>query len=211
MHAARHNPRGSTNVFTALSRAVDLLGSNIDADGDTWIVCLTDGQSWDSNEHLRQQLQNSSNNLHIVLIGVNLDENINEAMEQLCDKYHPGRNLRNKGFFLPTSANMLAIEEVFDQVASRIPVSQTFELDGIMSEVECRAKLEEHRPDFIDPKNKLLFCFWVNFLFRRVSVFDQNDDFNYNEEQGENRFCPKVAPVESRFLFVRNLLPSSYN
>lgn len=67
-------------------------------------------------------------------------------------------------------------------ILSGIPVSQTFELDGTMSEEECRAKLDEYRPDFIDPRNKLLYSFWVNFLYRRVSVFDQNDEFNYNEE-----------------------------
>lgn len=103
-------------------------------------------------------------------------------MRNLCDKYRQPRSPSNKGFFLRTSADMSAIEDAFRQVAARIPVSQTFELDGTMSDEECRAKLEEHRPDFISPENKLLCSFWVNFLFRRISVFDQNEDFNYNEK-----------------------------
>ncbi|KAL7555253.1 hypothetical protein ACHAWF_018911 [Thalassiosira exigua] len=183
MVAARNNPRGSTHMYTALSQAVDSLSRNSDVvAGDSWIVCLTDGQSWDSNAHLVHQLQNSADNLHIIVVGVNLDEELNDGMEQLCNKYQLGRNPRNKGFFVPTSANMQAIEGAFTRVAAQIPVSQTFELDGIMSELECRSKLEEHRPDFLDPRNKLLYSFWVNFLYRRVSVFDHNQDFNFNED-----------------------------
>lgn len=182
IHAARNFPRGSTEMFKALSHAVTSLGRNSSADGDSWIICITDGQSWDSNEYLRQQLQASPNNLHIGLIGVNLDQGIYADMGDLCNKYQT-KNPFNKGFFLPTSANMHAIEEAFSQLASRIPVSQTFELDGILTDGECRSKLDDHRPEFICPSNKLLFSFWVNFLYRRVKVFDQNTDFNYNENQ----------------------------
>ena len=182
MHAARHNPRGSTHMFHALCHVVTALTRNDNAGGDTWIICLTDGQSWDSSAALIPQLQASPNNLHISLIGVNLDPQINTDMEMLCRKYQT-ENRHNKGFFLPTSADMIEIEQAFNQVAARIPVSQTFELDGIMSDAECRAKLEEHRPNFIQPDNKILFSFWVKYLYRRCRVFDDNEDFNYNENQ----------------------------
>ena len=169
-------------MFRALSHVVSSLSSAICNYEESWIICLTDGQSWDSNVDLKQQLQASPTNMHIGLIGVNLDSNINRDMEDLCRKYQP-ESQRNKGFFLPTSANMKAIEQAFGQVAARIPVSQTFELDGIMSDQECLEKLDAHRPEFIHPSNKLLFSFWVHYLHRRCSVFDQNDDFNYNENQ----------------------------
>ena len=182
MHAARHNPCGSTHMFHALCHVVNALTRNNIAGGDTWIICLTDGQSWDSNAALIPLLQASPNNLHISLVGVNLDHQINRDMEILCRKYQT-ENRHNKGFFLPTSADMIAIEQAFNQVAARIPVSQTFELDGIMSDAECRAKLEEHRPNFIPPDNKILFSFWVKYLYRRCKVFDENEDFNYNENQ----------------------------
>ena len=184
MHAARNNPCGSTEMYKALSHTIDSLRRCSGSGGDAYIVCLTDGQSFDNDNikaDLERQLRDSPNNLHVILIGVNLDPILNIEMENLCNKYQH-RNHRNKGFFLPTSMDMTAIEDAFREVAARIPVSETFELDGIMSDEECRAKLEEHRPEFIGPSNKLLYSFWVKFLYRRVSVFDANEDFNYNEE-----------------------------
>ena len=167
-------------MYAALSHAVDSI--NVDDNEESWIICLTDGHSSPSHyDYLKAQLQNSSDNLHIILVGVNLDTRYGQEMERLCNKYKQV-NPRNKGFFLPTSMDMTAIEDAFQEVAARIPVSQTFELDGIMTDDECRAKLEEHRPEFISPNNKLLYSFWVSFLYRRVVVFDQNEDFNYNEE-----------------------------
>ena len=170
-------------MFRALSHVVNSLISTNCTYEESWIICLTDGQSWDSNIVLKQELQASPTNMHIGLIGVNLESEINCAMEDLCRKYQP-ESKHNKGFFLPTSANMMAIEQAFGQVAARIPVSQTFELvEGIMSDQECLEMLEKYRPEFIHPSNKLLFSFWVHYLYRRCSVFDQNDDFNYNENQ----------------------------
>lgn len=168
-------------MYGALHYVVDSLERN-DVDGDTWIICLTDGASADSNIHLIPKLQSSSNDLHISLVGINLQPRIYHDMTELCQKYQHG-NEHNKGFFIPTSANIAAIEQAFRQVASRIPVSQTFELDGIMSDAECRVKLDEHRPNFIHPSNKLLFSFWVKYIYRRCQVFDENEDFNYNEDQ----------------------------
>ena len=49
MYAARHNADGGTAMFGALNYVVDSLESHRYTDGDTWIVCLTDGESADSN------------------------------------------------------------------------------------------------------------------------------------------------------------------
>lgn len=55
-------------MFSALSHAIELLGRNGDNDLDTWIVCLTDGESGEASyERLQDQLQNSPDNLHIIL------------------------------------------------------------------------------------------------------------------------------------------------
>lgn len=182
MYAARHNADGGTAMFGALNYVVDSLESHRYTDGDTWIVCLTDGESADSNHVLAPKLQASPNNLHISLVGVNLHHRMYQNMTALCSKYQVD-NQHNKGFFIPTTANVTAIQEAFGQVAARIPVSQTFELDGKMSDEECRQKLEEHRPDFIHRSNKLLYAFWVRYLYRRCKVFDENEEFNYNEDQ----------------------------
>lgn len=119
MYSARHNPRHGTNMYTALSHALHLLQENNIHD-DTYIICLTDGDADDSEEVLLPQLQNSPNNLHIITVGVNLEEGYHVEMKRLCNKYqNVGEIPNNRGFFLPTTADMDAIERAFAQVASR--------------------------------------------------------------------------------------------
>ena len=42
--------------------------------------------------------------------------------------------------------------------------------------------MKKYLPVFIAEDDMLLTKFWVEFLFRHVSVFDKNEDFNYNEK-----------------------------
>ena len=180
LHAARNGPRGGTMMYTAMRSVVQSLGQHA-VNGDTWIICLTDGMTFDTDDGLPQQLQNS--NLHLIVLGVNLDAKYEEMMRVLCRKYRQVHDEANKGFFIGSSNDVAGIEKAFGTIASQIPVSQTFEMKGKLTDSECRVKLNRHMPDFISD-NKLLASFWVHFLYRRVSVFDSNDDFNYNQVSG---------------------------
>ena len=175
-------PDGGSSMFTALRRVLDSVNnSNCEPDDDVWVVCLTDGEPADRPELIREQLRNSPDNLNMILIGVGLLESSHQAMRDLCNKYHAVDRPSNKGIFLPAADDIDDIKAAFDEVASRIPVSQTFELDGAMSDEQCRDWLDRYRPHFISSENKLVYSFWISFIYRRVSVFDASEDFNYNE------------------------------
>lgn len=180
MNEARRRLGGGTDMYAALSTVLANIPSN--SSQDTWVICLTDGETSNQNlPALSRQLYDSRESLHVIVVGVNLRAKYADTMVQLCDKFHNPAQQENKGFFLPTSNDVAAIEGSFNTVAARIPVSQTFELHkGRMNDDECRAKLIEHMPCFVR-ENKLLSKFWVRFLYRRVSVFDSNEDFNYNQ------------------------------
>lgn len=179
--SVRNSASGGTRLYGALRSVLSSLAQgnspNIE---ETWIICLTDGESQDSSDLIKKELQESSDNLHIVIIGVNLNARLHQEMTDVTKKY--GESSATKGFFLPTAAQLSTIDDAFSQVAASIPVSQTFELDGILNDAECVDYIRNHIPDFVPEHDKLLQKFFVEFMYRRVKVFDENKDFNFNEK-----------------------------
>ena len=206
-------PDGGTAMYTALQRVLQSVNNNARGrDEDVWIVCLTDGQSADTPLLVSQQLRNTPDNLHVILIGVGLEDSYHQAMRDLCNKYHAVNQPNNKGIFLPTALDINDIEVAFNEVASRIPVSQTFELDGAMSDEQCRDWLDRYRPHFISPANKLVYSFWVSFIYRRIRVFDASEDFNYNETYDSlGSSLMKVMLDESEQMLMRDQTDTSWS
>jgi len=167
-------------MYSALNSAVLSTQGSLSNDVETWIICLTDGESHDNRTYCENALQQSSDNLHIIVIGVGLGSHLHNEMRSLCNKYQPNPN--TKGFFVPTGSDLNSFRGAFQTVASRIPVSQTFELDGRVTDHECQSLINKHIPNYVEQCNMLFRRFWIQFLFRRVKVLDENDDFNYNEE-----------------------------
>jgi hypothetical protein len=73
------------------------------------------------------------------------------------------------------------MNNAFQSVANCIPVSQTFLLDGDLSDEKCRHLMTRYLPKYIAAHDMLLQSFWIKLLYRRVKVFDENKEFNYNE------------------------------
>lgn len=168
---------GGTSMYSALLSSLQVLARNEAEVDSTWIVCLTDGVSDNKQfEELRISLSQSSSDLHVIMIGVNLHYNYSQQMQNLCNKF--GAN-DDKSVFIPSEAEVGSLNTAFGEVASRLPVSKTFELDGLLSDDECRDLIKQHIP--ICANNMMSTKFWIEFLYRRVKVFDQNDSFNYNE------------------------------
>jgi hypothetical protein len=170
---------GGTAMYSALRHAFASV-SCADESVETWIVCLTDGASADSPDIVRPYLQQSPENVHLIIVGVNLFTTLESHMRDLCNMYGT-RTEPCKGFFIRSETNMASMNSAFDTVSRSIPVSKTFELDGAVTDDECRQFLDKYVPDFVDRNDMLLMTFWVQFIYRRVRVFDENDSFNYNE------------------------------
>ena len=168
---------GGTSMYSALHYSLQVLSENELKVDSTWVVCLTDGIS-DNKEfnELRRSLLLSSPTLHLILIGVNLDRNYSQQMRNLCSKFEANDD---KGVFLETQAEVESLNHAFDEVASRIPVSETFERDGTLSDDECRKLMKKYLPECAN--SMMTAKFWIEFLYRRVKVFDYNDSFNFNE------------------------------
>ena len=169
---------GGTSMYIALNSAIAILQEGRNR-GDTWIICLTDGVS-DSKEYddLRRALIQSAANLHVMMVGVNLYLDYQDQMKSLCEKFEVHDT---KGIFIPSQANVESLRQAFGAIAARIPVSQTFELDGVLSDEECTTYINAYLPVFVSDHDMLRKRFWIEFLFRRVKVFDENEAFNYNE------------------------------
>ncbi|KAJ8607696.1 hypothetical protein CTAYLR_007308 [Chrysophaeum taylorii] len=87
-----------------------------------------------------------------------------EAERALCV---PRRESR--GSYIPTtSADIESLNNAFSTAAAMLPVSQTFDLD-------------EYMPPHVVAGGKLLQKHWISYLHRRVKVFDESPEFNYNE------------------------------
>jgi len=170
---------GGTNLYGALHQTL-ISAHGASGIGDTWAVCLTDGASCTSSEpQLRDYLGQTADNVRIIVVGVNLNGRLEERMQLLCGKYRGCES----GFFVPSGGTLADLNAAFATVASRIPVSQTFELfDGVLTDDECRGFLRRYTSSFLDADDKLLLNFWIRFLYRRVKVFDMNTDFNENVE-----------------------------
>ena len=167
-------------MFAALQHAFALIGDAQDSI-ETWVVCLTDGASPDSDALVRPYLELSPENVHLIIVGVNLHPSLESHMRHVCNKY--GRREEEcKGSFVHSDADISSMNAAFDAVSRSIPVSQTFELDGAVSDKQCRRLLDMYAPEFVDRQDMLLMMFWVQFIYRRVKVFDENESFNYNEK-----------------------------
>ena len=100
-------------------------------------------------------------------------------MKDLCSKYGC---TKTKGLFISADANSISLNEAFQEAALNIPVSQSFDLDGPLTTNDCRDLMKIHEPKFFKDGDMLLRKCWIEFLYRRVKVFDENDSFNYNEK-----------------------------
>jgi hypothetical protein len=188
---------GGTSMYSAILVALENIRRRIADANESWIVCLTDGQSADSLTLIRDHLQrNSMENVHIVVIGVDLLPRFHGDMISLCSKFGDDPD----GIFVPTSGSIEGIQGAFARAAAAIPVSHTFELDGSVTGEDCTRLMEQYLPSFVPEDSMLFRAFWFQFLYRRVSFFDKNDDFNYNEEcdhLGETLLNTMLHEVES--------------
>jgi hypothetical protein len=165
----------------ALSHVLGIVAEH-DQNCDTWIVGLTDGCSDDINYiGFRNQLVASPRNVFVTTIGINLDARYESELQQISRKYCTEHQSENKGFFIRADSTTESSNHAFDVVKSMIPVSQTFERDGVLTDCECRHYIAQFLPTFVRPFDMLSTSFWVEFLYRRVKVFDENESFNYNE------------------------------
>lgn len=168
------------SALLSVLNSVSLLDNSV----ETWVVCLTDGISDDKDyDDFRRCLIQTAGNVHLVTIGINLHESYEHNLRTMCQKYNavPGDRSDSKGFFVRADGTTAGMDSAFNVVKSKIPVSKTFELDGVMSDDECREYFNRFLPSFIDSSDMLSQSFWVKFLHRRTKVFDRNEAFNYNE------------------------------
>ena len=168
-----------TEMYTALNHALSELGRAGPIDELSWIICLTDGDSDETGEEtFIHAIRDSSPQLHLMVVGVNLMPNYKNHLRDLCSKF----GMDTLGAFIPSQANTDAMNSAFEQVAARIPVSETFvKLDGQLDDQGCWKLMKEYLPDSVHDDDMLSRTFWIEFLYRRVKVFDENDEFNYNE------------------------------
>jgi hypothetical protein len=171
---------GGTFMYPALSSILQSL-SQRDQSIESWVVCLTDGQTGGQDTFFRPQLMATPLNLHIVVVGINLDQNYEQYLRLICRKYDHADVTETKGFFVTSDGTTAGIDGAFNVVKSKIPVSQTFDRDGALSDEECRNYIARYLPSSVAPEDMILQSFWIRFLYRRVKVFDQNESFNYNE------------------------------
>jgi len=170
---------GGTSMYSALSDVLYTLSTR-DPSIESWIICLTDGVSDQTDyDSFRRLLTASPANLHVISVGINLGAGYEQNLCDLCQKYGIEDS---KGFFVRSDGTTAGMDNAFEVVKSRIPVSQTFDLDGAMSDDDCRQYMAQYLPSFVQPNDMISQSFWIRFLFRRVKVFDNNDSFNYNEK-----------------------------
>ena len=149
---------------------------------ESWVICLTDGVS-DMNDYeaFRELLMHSQENHYLVTVGIALPTAYEQAILDMCQKFAV-HSVATKGFFVRSDSTSNGMDDAFNIVKSKIPVSQTFDLDGVMSDDQCLQYMAKFLPDFIDDDDMISKSFWIRFLYRRVTVFDNNDSFNYNEK-----------------------------
>jgi von Willebrand factor type A domain len=172
---------GGTNMYDAMCAALDLLQTR-KRDIETWIICLTDGRSSGGPRKLKQTLASTPTNIHIVTIGINLDSHYEKNLQDMCCRYNLPQTYESKGCFVRSDNSSAGIDAAFGIVKSGLPVSQTFDRDGYMSDDSCREYMNKYLPQFVRDRSSdmILRSFWIRFLYRRVRVFDQNESFNYN-------------------------------
>jgi hypothetical protein len=180
LDCARNGNWGGTYMYKALDTALSVI-MDVPDDVEIWIICLTDGESSDDSSIVESRLCASRDNVHVILIGVDLCGSLYGPMQALCRKFGPPGQTKTKGFFIPTVSELDEMNNAFQSVANIIPVSQTFQLDGELSNEDCRHLMKMYLPKFIAAHDMLLQSFWIQLLYRRVKVFDENQEFNYNK------------------------------
>jgi hypothetical protein len=186
-------------MYAALSNVLHSIGGR-DQSIESWVVCLTDGMS-DSVAftEFHAQLGVSPPNLHIVVVGINLTPQYEQCLQNMCRKYDVAAT-DTKGFLVRSDGTTAGIDGAFNIVKSRIPVSQTFDRDGELSDNECRDYMAQFMPPFVEPHDMISQSFWIRFLYRRTQVFDRNKSFNYNESYdtlGSSLMEVMLSEVES--------------
>lgn len=172
---------GGTSMYAALSNVLLSL-SGRDQSVESWVVCLTDGVSdTQSADHFRAQLVASPMNLHMVTVGINLNPSYEQHLRQISRKFDTIAAADINGFFVHADGTTAGMDRAFDVVKSKIPVSQTFDRDGALSDEDCRGYMTRYLPSFVEPDDMLSRSFWIRFLYRRTKVFDRNESFNYND------------------------------
>jgi len=171
---------GGYSMYKALNDVMKIIAANETKYTDAWIICLTDGISDDIDKNeCQNNVMKSPPKMNIVMIGINLPVEYRQSMKDLCSKYGC---TKTKGLFISADANSISLNEAFQEAALNIPVSQSFDLDGPLTTNDCRDLMKIHEPKFFKDGDMLLRKCWIEFLYRRVKVFDENDSFNYNEK-----------------------------
>jgi hypothetical protein len=166
---------GGTQMYSGIEAAISAAAT----ESESWIICLTDGCSGGTPEAVEQRLA-ATPNIHLIIIGIGLSHDYVPTMERLCHAHDA-----SKGNFIPTGASLDALNGAFATAAAMLPVSQTFDLDGELNDAECRQYLAEYMPAHIagaETGSMLLQRYWVAYLHRRVLVFDESPEFNYNQK-----------------------------
>ena len=173
---------GGTNLWGALQQ---ILNNFVNAQGETWIVCLTDGESADSHAAFVADFCNPISqkpNTHLILIGVGLQASRVAFYTSVCTKFGSDP----LGEYLPCGTNPESIAKAFCEVKRR--VSEHVEAEGEHLEGDdgkCRDLLEEYWVKYLPEggkDNMLLRTFFVEYLWRRIDVFRKNSDFNENDQ-----------------------------
>jgi hypothetical protein len=189
--AVRHiEDMGGTAMYAALATAIRQ-ATSAGFDKEAWIICLTDGCSTDKPDAVLQQLRVLPN-VHVIIIGIGLPGRVLPTVRDVCKARDD-----SKGQYIP-AGGLDALNEAFATAASLLPVSQTFDLDGDLSGDECRALMTHYMPETAR-RSILLQHYWVQYLHRRVKVFDESHDFNYNqthEELGGTLMTTMLSEVE---------------
>lgn len=162
---------GGTSMYAALSNVLCSLSAR-DQSFESWVVCLTDGISDHvSFDLIREQLMATPVNLNLVVVGINLHENYEQSLRSMCKKYDDLGDDETKGFFVQADGTTAGMDRAFDIVKSKIPVSQTFDHDGDLSDEDCRGYIARYLPSFVDSADMISQSFWIRFLYRRTQVF----------------------------------------
>ncbi len=173
--------RGGTQLYHALNVSLDEIakGGGKGQDFGSWIICLTDGESDGAPEEVLPNLRNRPD-AHLIIIGVALPARLIPTMQTLCGCL----GAEGKGQFIAAMSETASLNDAFSTAAQLLPVSEVVTLAEISAD-ECRALLHKHMPKrIVDLRTggMLLQRYWVEYLHRRVLVFDESPDFNYNEK-----------------------------
>lgn len=168
---------GGTDMYSAVCEAI-ALAQRTEISGEHWLFCLTDGVSSTNSKFEATASLLQAERLHVVVIGVALQQSLVPEMAALS---RPRAD--SKGRYIPCGESAAALADAFAEAASLLPVSQTFDLDGSLTDGDCREWLDRYMPKHVAAqRGNLLRQFWVSYLHRRVRSLDDSPEFNFNRE-----------------------------